>query len=139
VKPRVVFDTATVVSALLFSGGRLAWLRGHWREGECVPLISHATAAELVRVLGYPRFRLPPADRQELLADYFPFCEAVRITGKCPVACRDSNDQMFLDLAQSGKADLLVSGDKDLLSLAGKTRFLIASPAAYATRVRPPE
>ncbi len=48
---RVVFDTTTVVSALLFANGRLAWLRRHWREGECVPLLSAATAAELTRVL----------------------------------------------------------------------------------------
>ncbi len=89
-----------------------------------------------MRVLGYPKFRLPPASRRELLADYLPFCEAVRVTAKCTVTCRDRNDQMFLDLAQSGKAELLVSGDKDLLSLAGTTGFLIASPAAYLTRVR---
>jgi hypothetical protein len=31
VSPRVGFDTTVVVSALLFTGGRLAWLRAHWR------------------------------------------------------------------------------------------------------------
>ena len=134
-KPRIVFDTATVVSALVFSSGHLAWLRGHWREGGCLPLLSQATAAELIRVLGYPKFQLSPADRRELLADYLPFCEAVRITRKCAVACRDHKDQMFLDLAHCGKAELLISSDNDLLSLAGKTEFLIESPAAYRTRV----
>ena len=48
---RVVFDTGTVVSTLLFKMGRLSWLRRHWAEGSCTPLVSRATAEELTRVL----------------------------------------------------------------------------------------
>ena len=132
---RVVFDTATVVSALLFVNGRLAWLRQHWREGGCLPLISRATAAELTRVLGYPKFQLTSDDRHELLAEYLPYGEVVEVTGRCQQVCRDANDQAFLDLAQSGKADLLVSGDQDLLALAGQTEFLIETPEAYRHRI----
>jgi putative PIN family toxin of toxin-antitoxin system len=132
---RVVFDTNTVTSALLFAGGRLAWLRQHWREGVSVPLISRATAAELTRVLAYPKFQLALEERLELLGDYLPFCETVEPTEQCPTVCRDSNDQPFLDLAQSGKADLLVTGDQDLLALAGQTLFAIESPEAYSQRV----
>jgi putative PIN family toxin of toxin-antitoxin system len=128
---RVVFDTTTVVSALLFSGGRLDWLRQHWREGACVPLISAETAAELTRVLTYPKFRLSVSDRRELLTDYLPYCEVVDAIQRCKATCRDTKDQPFLDLAQSGKADLLVSGDQDLLCLAGQTEFLIESPETY--------
>jgi putative PIN family toxin of toxin-antitoxin system len=130
----VVFDTTTVVSALLFSNGRLAWLRQHWREGGCTPLVSRATVAELTRVLGYPKFRLSQADRRELLAEYLPFCEVVEVTGSCSVVCRDVKDQPFLDLSQSGTADSLISGDKDLLALVGQTTFLIETPEAYRRR-----
>jgi putative PIN family toxin of toxin-antitoxin system len=132
---RVVFDTTTVLSALLFRHGRLAWLRQHWREADCVPLISHATAAELVRVLGYPKFSLSTADRRELLAEYLPYCEVIEPKGRCAAVCRDANDQPFLDLAQSGRADFLVSGDQDLLALAGQTRFTIEGPEAYRRRI----
>jgi len=45
--------------------------------------------------------------------------------------CRDANDQPFLDLALNGHADLLVSGDQDLLALSGQTEFLIETPEAY--------
>lgn len=131
----MVFDTATVVSALLFANGRLAWLRPHWREGGCVPLISRATAAELMRVLGYPKFQLSADDRRELLAEYLPCCEVIEITERCVSVCRDVNDQPFLDLAQSGKADVLVSGDLDLLALAGQTTFPIETPEAYRQRM----
>jgi putative PIN family toxin of toxin-antitoxin system len=128
---RVVFDTGVVVSALVFGDGRLAWLRRHWREGGCVPLISRATASELTRVLGYPKFRLSAEERRELMADYLPYCEVVEVRKACKVVCRDSKDQMFLDLAQSGRADFLTTGDDDLLALAGRTKFLIAPVAAY--------
>lgn len=133
-RPRVVFDTTTVISALLFANGRLAWLRKHWRQGGCAPLLSAETAGELTRVLAYPKFRLAAEDRDELLADYIPFCELVRDVKACAAKCRDANDQPFLDLAQSGNATVLVSGDKDLLALTGKTRFVIETPEEYRRR-----
>jgi uncharacterized protein len=132
---RVVFDTTTVVSALLFANGRLAWLRQHWRESGCVPLISRVTAAELTRVLRYPKFGLSPNDARELLAEYLPHCEVIELAERCAVVCRDANDQFFLDLAQGGRADLLVTGDQDLLALARQTTFLIETPEAYRRRV----
>jgi putative PIN family toxin of toxin-antitoxin system len=132
---RVVFDTNTVLSALLFAKGSLAWLRPHWRDGGCVPLISRASAGELVRVLAYPKFRLSSADGHELLAEYLPYCEEVDPIKRCAAVCRDGKDQLFLDLAHSGKAEVLVSGDGDLLALAGQTRFVIESPEAYRVRV----
>jgi putative PIN family toxin of toxin-antitoxin system len=135
VSRRVVFDTTTVVSALFFRNGRLSWLRQHWREGGCVSLMSRATVAELTRVLAYPKFALSPDDRRELLAEYLPYCEVIEPVERCPSVCRDANDQAFLDLAQSGKADLLVSGDQDLLTLAGQTTFLIETPEGYRHRV----
>jgi putative PIN family toxin of toxin-antitoxin system len=132
---RVVFDTNVVLSALLFSTGRLAWLRLHWQDGGAVPLISPATARELTRVLAYPKFRLSEQYRIELLALYIPYCESLNPANKCPIECRDSKDQPLLDLAQSGVADSLVTGDEDLLVLAGKPAFLIETPDAYRQRV----
>jgi putative PIN family toxin of toxin-antitoxin system len=135
VSPRVVFDTTTVVSALIVPQRSLAWLRQHWRDHGCVPLISRATATELTRVLSYPKFRLSRSDQQELLADYLPYCEVVEATGKCAETCRDPNDQPFLDLAQSGKAEVLVSGDQELLTLSGRTSFRVESPVLYWQKV----
>jgi putative PIN family toxin of toxin-antitoxin system len=135
VSRRIVFDTNTVASALIFTNGSLAWLRRHWLEREFVPLISRAAALELKRVLGYPKFRLAAADCVELLAGYLPYCDVVELTESCPVVCRDVKDQLFLDLAQSGRADVLVTGDQDLLVLAGQTDFVIETPATYRVRV----
>jgi putative PIN family toxin of toxin-antitoxin system len=123
------------VSALLFPSARLAGLRQHWREGGSVPLVSRATAAELTRVLSFPKFLLSLEDRMELLGDYLPYCETVERTEKCPTSCRYANGQLFLDLAQGGKADLLVTGDRDLLALSGQTPFLIETPEVYRQRI----
>ena len=100
-----------------------------------MPLVSRATVSELTRVLGYPKFQLSLDERRELLAEYLPYCEVIELTEKCIPVCRDTNDQPFLDLAQSGRADVLVSGDRDLLALAGQTTFLIETPEAYLRRV----
>ena len=132
---RVVFDTTTVVSALLFSSGRLAWLRRHWQSGECVPLISKPTVAELTRVLTCPKFQLSVEERRELLAEYLPYCEVVEEMSAGGLICPDPKNQPFLDLAQSGRADVLVSGDSDLLELANQASFAIETPEGYRRRV----
>jgi putative PIN family toxin of toxin-antitoxin system len=118
--PRVVIDTNLVLSALVFAQGRLTGLRLAWREQRIQPLISKSTAAELIRVLNYPKFKLSANDRQELLADYLPYCRSVNIPNPPPQtpACRDEFDIPFLQLAIAGNADFLISGDQDLLCLA---------------------
>lgn len=121
-KPRVVIDTNLVLSALVFAQGRLSPLRLAWQGTHCQPLVSSVTAAELIRVLAYPKFKLTTEDQQELLADYLPYCTTVRMPSKLPATpdCRDKFDLPFLQLAVAGKADYLVSGDQDLLSLDGQ-------------------
>ena len=120
VVPVVVLDTNLLLSALVFASGRLAALRTAWQAGRCVLLVLQATAAELIRVLAYPKFKLSAADREELPADYLPHCRSVRIPARLPTlpTCRDAHDQMFIELAAVGKADVLVMGDQDLLLLA---------------------
>lgn len=118
--PRVVIDTNLALSALVFAQGRLTPLRQAWQAHRIQPLVSRVTAAELIRVLAYPKFRLTPEEQRELLADYLPYCKTVRIPEPPPKtpACRDPFDVPFLQLALAGKAKALVTGDRDLLSLA---------------------
>lgn len=119
--PHVVLDTNVVLSALLFGGAFPARLREAWQAVRVVPVASAATAQELVRVLAYPKFKLSTAEQQDLLADYLPWVRVVRIPAPPPATprCRDPFDLPFLHLAIAGKAHALVSGDKDLLALAG--------------------
>ena len=135
--PQVVLDTNVVLSALVFASGRLAALRGAWQTGRCTPLASAATAAELMRVLAYPKFRLSGDDQEQLLADYLPYCHSVRIPARLPVLprCRDPKDQMFIELAACAKADYLVSSDKDLLTLAPSFSRRIVSADVFLKRL----
>ena len=131
--PRVVIDTNLVLSALVFAQGRLTPLRQAWQDAYCQPLLSNVTATELIRVLAYPKFKLSAQDQQELLADYLPYCTIVRQPAKPPAvpACRDKFDLPFLQLAVVGKADYLVSGDQDLLSLAGQLSCSIVNASQF--------
>ena len=117
---RVVLDTHVVLSALVFGGGQAGQLRRAWQAGAFVPLVSAVTVQELVRVLAYPKFALARAEQDELLADFLPYAQTVRIPQPPPPVpdCRDPLDVPFLQLAVAGQAQRLVSGDKDLLAVA---------------------
>ena len=69
---RVVLDTNVVLSALLFTSGRLAWIRRAWQHQQLKPLVCRETASELLRVLAYPKFKLSTAEQQALLEDFLP-------------------------------------------------------------------
>lgn len=118
--PDVVIDTNVVLSALVFGGGGPGALREHWKRHRCTPLLSTATAAELIRVLAYPKFKLTSAEQEDLLAEYLPWCRVVHIPNPPPALpdCRDPYDRPCLELALAGKADDLVTGDSDLHVLA---------------------
>jgi putative PIN family toxin of toxin-antitoxin system len=139
-KTRIVLDTNVVLSALVFGGGAAGRLRSAWQAGAFTPLVSTATAQELVRLLAYPKFRLSAADREELLADYLPYTTTVRIPDPPPHVpeCRAPFDVMFLELAVIGKAKLLVTGDRDLLALAGQTTFAILKIDAFLNGIACP-
>lgn len=115
---RVVLDTTVVLSALVFRGGAAGQVRQAWQRGRVLPLASTATVQELVRVLACPKFRLSKAEQDELLADYLPYAETVRIPQPPP----------FMHLAVAGKAQVLVSGSRDLLAIAAEFERECACP-----------
>ncbi len=120
--PRVVLDTSVVLSALVFGGGPVGRVREAWQAGTIIPLVCTATTRELVRVLGYRKFALSPAEQEDLLADYLPWVRIVEVRQPVPEVppCRDPFDLAFLHLAVVGRAHALVSGDRHLLDLAGR-------------------
>lgn len=134
---RVVLDTNVSVSALVFDRGVMAWLRHAWQRLLFTPLIDESGTRELIRVLGYPKFNLDDEKIRALLGDYLPYAEVVGSRGslqsRLPV-CRDPDDQSFLLLAEAGNADVLVTGDRALLDLSGKTKFEIATAASFRRR-----
>lgn len=135
---RAVLDTNIALSALLFAHSRLAPIRLAWQASRFTPLVSTATTAELIRVLSYPKFKLSSADRDELFADYLPYCATVNLPDKAPKipSCPDPWDLPFLHLAAHGNANFLVTGDRDLLDIRARTRFAIVSAEAFISKLK---
>lgn len=81
--------------------------------------------------MSYPKLGLDEENVRELPGDYLPYAGvvALRVSGasNLPV-CRDPDDQPFRVLAHGGSADVLVTDDKALLELDGKTGFKIETP-----------
>ncbi|MGQ0585728.1 MAG: putative toxin-antitoxin system toxin component, PIN family [Gammaproteobacteria bacterium] len=131
---RVVFDTNVILSALRFQAGRLAWLRAHWAARVVDALASKEVTAELIAVLAYPKFELTSRQIQDLLSDYLPYVRLIDVVVTGTPRCRDPDDQKFVDLAIAGNADVLVTGDRDLLAMKGDVAFAIETPEEYARR-----
>lgn len=135
---RVVLDTNVVLSVLLFTRGRMAWLRTEWQAGRLVPVVCRATVVELMRVLGYPKFKLTEFEQAELLADFLPYAETVAgdFDAVAVPDCRDPHDRIFLALARGAEVAALVSGDADLLALAGEFSPPIMAPDRFLAEWR---
>jgi uncharacterized protein len=128
---RVVLDTNAVVSALLFSGvsSKLVSL---WQNGLITPLLSRAMLDEYLRVLSYPKFELSEEEIKELIQEeILPFAEVVRPKRRLRVVRLHPSDNKFLECAVAGKASVIISGDKALLSLGRYRRVRIQSPAQF--------
>ena len=111
-------------------------MRPESQEGRILPLVSRETVEELMRALSYPKFRLTRDEQEDLLTEYLPWSEALSVV-EPPVIpeCRDPADRAFLQLALVGKADGLVTGDDDLITLAPEFAVPILDPAILRTRL----
>jgi putative PIN family toxin of toxin-antitoxin system len=132
---RYVFDTNTLVSALLFAQStpgqafRLALRHGR-------VLQSPFTLEELAEVLQRTKFEryVTAAEREEFLAAFVERALLVEPTEEIH-ACRDAKDDKFLELAVSGNASYIISGDEDLLVPHPFRNITILTPAAYLQTV----
>jgi len=128
---RFVFDTNVLISALLLADSvpRRAFDRA-LDHGKV--LLSFAVLAELNDVLGRREFRkyVEEEDVRRFLAALTREAEWVETTARI-TACRDPKDNKFLELAVSGRATHLVSGDADLLSLSPFQNITVLTPRAF--------
>jgi putative PIN family toxin of toxin-antitoxin system len=128
---RTVIDTGVAVSAVLLprSVPRQAFDAAVAR-GKL--LVSEATVAELDEVLRRPKFNkyVPEVLRLEFLAALVQRAEQVAVAAVI-TACRDAKDNKFLELAVSGKASHIISGDTDLLVLHPFRGIVIVTPQAF--------
>lgn len=128
---RFVLDTNVIVSALLLkhSVSRQAF---DTALGYGKLLLSLAIISELNDVLRRKQFDkyILEEERMQFLAVLVREATLVEIT-ETIAECRDPKDDMFLELAISGQATCIVSGDKDLLILHPFRGIPILTPAAF--------
>ncbi len=127
---RIVVDTNVLVSAVLKETS-LPALAVYLIELRGGLLKSAATEQELLQVIARPRLAPLIAPRfLEWLSKLLAGAEPVTITERI-AACRDPKDDKFLELAVNGRADLIVSGDNDLLVLNPFREIPIVQPTAF--------
>lgn len=133
----MVLDTQVWIDWLVFDDPSTLGLRTAAKGAEIV--IDAACEAELARVLAYPfgkrtldeAARTACLERCRAIARFVEDTLAPERRAELP-ACRDRDDQKFLELALAARADLLVTRDRALLELARhrKLPFRILAPAA---------
>ena len=139
---RVVLDTNVIVAGMAYPAGPPGRIVAAWRSGALQVVLSAWILAECERVL--PRLRpystLTPAEIRELVERMAFEAEVVEpdlaaMAQAADARVRDAADEPVLATLLASGADLLVTGDKDLLALSDQ--FPILTPAAFCDRHAP--
>ena len=133
-RQRIVVDTNVLISRLLMADStpaeavRLARRRG-------LLLVSDATMFELAEVLSRRKLDryVPLRDRQRFLREISRIAEFVS-TIQTVSECRDPKDDKFLEIALNGGADVIITGDADLLAMNPWRGIAVVSPLQYLER-----
>lgn len=128
---RYVFDTNTLVSALLFEDSTPAQaFRRALNRGDI--LVSSSTLEELAEVLQREKFDryVTASEREEFLEAFVERATFIEPTEQLRI-CRDAKDDKFLEVAVNGKADYLITGDADLRSLSPFRSLAIVTAAEF--------
>lgn len=130
---RVVLDTNVLVSGLAYPASVPGRIVGVWQLGGLGVVLSKYILDEMVRVL--PRLscnKRSPAEIRDLANRFLLLAEIVEPSVELDEALRDKADGPVLGTLLAAQADYLITGDKDLLALAGK--YPIVTRAAFWER-----
>ena len=135
---RAVVDTNILISGVIKPEGATGEILRRLREREFVLLYTEPLLAELAEVINRPRIRqkygLGSEDIETVLALILLRGEPIDPTRRVEI-CRDPKDNMILEAAVAGQADMITSGDFDLLSLREFEGMPIISPAEFLQRL----
>jgi uncharacterized protein len=131
----VTADTNVYISALQFDGRPDEFLRLA-RQGLMRLAVSEPILAEVRRVLG-DKFRRTPEEVAEADRLIRGFAELVTPTRRLAVVVEDPDDDRILECAVAARAQVLVSGDKDLLRLGEFEGIAIVTVTTFLERYFP--
>jgi hypothetical protein len=134
-KIRAVVDTNVFVSGLMGRVSPPRQIVDSWRGGLFVLVTSRYLVRELTAVLTYPkivtRIHLKQSEMDAILALVFSALDAESEGLTLPGVTRDPKDDAVVACAVAGRADYIVSGDKDLLSLETYEGIEIVTPRQF--------
>ncbi|MBI1297998.1 putative toxin-antitoxin system toxin component, PIN family [bacterium] len=133
-KLKVVIDTNIIISGTIKPQGTVGAVLQRLRQGQFTLLFSRETLDEIVSVIHRPRLRLKYhlTDKTVRATLRLLVLRSELVTPNIQVtACRDPNDDKFLEVAISGNANVIVSGDNDLLTLAAYAGIPILPPGQF--------
>src|SRR5437870_8861311 len=133
-RDRVVIDTNALISRLVLPGS-VPGQAVRKAVDEDQLLASDDTIMELADVLARPKFDpyMTVEERRQFLRLFDRVAERIPIT-HIVRACRDPKDDKVLELAVNGAAQLIITGDADLLALHPFRGIDILTPARYIAR-----
>ena len=133
-RERVVIDTNVLISGLFSTTSTPA--KAVERAVTKAQLIATMeTLRELIEKLHSPKFdRYVRRERRDALLERAASLVEIIDVLQSIRASRDPKDDKFLDAAVNGRADVIVTGDKDLLDLNPFRGIAIVTPAAYLAR-----
>ncbi len=116
-KIRVVIDTNVLISAIFWTG-KPKQLLNKARKGEVIFLTSTALIEELKEVLTAKDkpFKLNEKEVQRIIEHIAEIAEIIVPKNTISI-CKDEKDNRVLECAIDGRADYIVTGDRDLLEL----------------------
>jgi putative PIN family toxin of toxin-antitoxin system len=127
---RLVLDTNVVLDIFHWHNPGATPILAAARAGDVLLVTNTACLTELRHVVHRPRFGLTEDAADEIVGSYLAL--ATRVDGAAALQplitlprCKDQDDQKFLELARDARAELLVTRDKALLTLARK-KFALA-------------
>jgi len=126
-KPQVVIDTNIFISGI-FWGGKPKEVIQTWRDQKITLLVSPYLVAEISEVM--ERFGASQKQKNSIITILTQNSLKIFPQEQTGI-CRDSKDNFILDLCIAGKANYLVTGDKDLLALKAYIETVILKPVEY--------
>jgi uncharacterized protein len=126
---RAVLDTNTIVSGVGWGGPPGAVLDAAL-DGRYELITSPALLAELRRVLSYPKLQTVVGDADELIK-LLALAEIVVTPKETVTISRDPDDDRLIEAALEADADVIVSGDQDLLTLGRIGHIQILTPREF--------
>lgn len=127
---RVFFDTNVLVSVVISREGFCAKVFREVFQNPSIEIIFGETVfAELERTL-VSRFRFSPQDAEEVIREFRVYSVVPKPARSPEISLRDPDDALVLASALEAKADVLVTGDRDLLDLGDAVGIKILDPRA---------